>query len=154
MKTKALALSLALCFAGAVASFAQSPQMGMWKLNEAKSHIPAGAVKNSTVVYTADGDNVKVTTDGTLADGTANHTDWTGKFDGKPYPLTGDPNADERSYTKVNDHTLTLANRKAGKVITSARIEVSSDGKTRTVSMHSHDPAGKEISSKAVYDKQ
>jgi hypothetical protein len=154
MKTKVLALSLALCFAGAAASFAQSPHMGTWKLNEAKSHIPAGAIKNTTVVYTADGDNVKVTTDGTLADGTANHTDWTGKFDGKPYPLTGDPNADERSYTKVNDRTLTLENHKAGKVVATARIEVSSDGKTRTLSLHSHDPAGKKVSSTAVYDKE
>jgi hypothetical protein len=154
MKTKVLALSLALCFAGAIASFAQSPQMGTWKLNEAKSHIPTGAIKNTTVVYTAEGDNIKVTTDGTLADGTANHTDWTGKLDGKPYPLTGDPNADERSYTKVSDHTLTLANRKAGKVVATARIVVSSDGKTRTVWLHSPDPAGKNVSSTAVYDKQ
>lgn len=154
MKTKVLALSLALCFAGAVAASAQSTQMGTWKLNEAKSHIPAGAVKNTTVVYTADGDNVKVTTDGTLADGTGNHTDWTGKFDGKPYPLTGDPNADERAYTKVNDHTLTMENHKAGKVITTGRIVVSPDGKTRTLSLHSSDPAGKKVSSTAVYDKQ
>jgi hypothetical protein len=154
MKTKVLALSLALCFAGAVASFAQSPQMGTWKLNEAKSHIPAGSIKNTTVVYTADGDNTKVSTDGTLADGKSNRTDWTGKFDGKPYPLTGDPNADERSYTKVNEHTLTLENHKAGKVVATARIVVSADGKTRTVSMHSADPAGKKVSSTAVYEKQ
>jgi hypothetical protein len=40
-------------------SFAQSPAMGAWKLNEAKSKIPAGAPKNTTVVYEAAGDNAK-----------------------------------------------------------------------------------------------
>jgi hypothetical protein len=35
--------------------------MGTWKLNEAKSKIPAGATKNHTVVYEAAGDSIKVT---------------------------------------------------------------------------------------------
>src|SRR6202011_2604107 len=82
MKAKMLLLTLALCFAGTALSFAQSPQRGTWKLDEAKSKIPAGMVKNSTVVYAADGDNIKVTTDGTGGDGKPLHTEWTGKFDG------------------------------------------------------------------------
>jgi len=83
MKARMLLLTLALCFAGTAASFAQSPQMGTWKLDEAKSKIPAGMVKNSTVIYAAEGDSVKVTTDGTGGDGKPIHTEWTGKFDGK-----------------------------------------------------------------------
>ncbi len=69
MTTKALALTLALCFAGAATALAQSPQMGTWKLNEAKSKISAGAPKNTTVVYEAQGDTIKITTDGTGMDG-------------------------------------------------------------------------------------
>jgi hypothetical protein len=34
--------------------------MGTWKLNEAKSKLSSGAPKNSTVVYEAAGENVKV----------------------------------------------------------------------------------------------
>jgi hypothetical protein len=132
---------------------ADSPQMGTWKLNEAKSKIPAGAMKNTTVVYSADGDNTKVTTDGTLADKPV-HTEWTGKFDGKDYPLTGDPNSDSRSYTQVNDRTLTLVNKKDGKVTTSGKIVVSKDGKSRTLTASGKDAKGKKIKSTAVYDKQ
>jgi hypothetical protein len=154
MKVKTLALTLALCFAGAAASLAQSPQMGTWKLNEAKSKVPAGSMKNTTVVYTMDGDNVKVTTDGTGKDATPIHTEWTGKFDGKDYPLTGDPSADSRSYTKINDHTLTLSNKMGGKVATSGRITVSADGKTRTLKTTSTDSSGKKASSMAAYDKE
>lgn len=154
MKLKALALTLALCFAGATLALAQSPQMGTWKMNEAKSKVPAGAIKNTTVTYAADGDNVKVTTEGFAPDGSPMHTDWTGKFDGKDYPLTGDPTADSRAYTKVNDHTLTLANKKGGKATTTARIVVSADGKTRTLTTHSTDPSGKKLTGTSIYDKQ
>jgi hypothetical protein len=155
MKARTIALMLALCaFAVAVSFAADNPNMGIWKLNEAKSKFSAGATKNTTVAYEAAGDSVKVTTDGTTGDGQPAHTEWTGKFDGKDYPLTGDPSADSRSYTMVNPHTLTLANKKDGKVTTTGKIVVSPDGKTRTVTVSSTDAAGKKASSTVVYDKQ
>lgn len=155
MKVRSLLLiTFALCFAGAALGFAQSPQMGTWKLNEAKSKIPAGVTKNTKVVYAADGDNVKVTTDGTDGSGKPQHTEWTGKFDDKDYPLTGDSMSDTRSYKKIDDHTLELANKKGGKVTASGRIVVAPDGKSRTVHLTGTDSAGKKISETAVYDKQ
>jgi hypothetical protein len=111
-------------------------------------------MKNSTVTYTQDGDNVKVTTEGTAGDGSAMHTEWTGKFDGKDYPLTGDSSADTRSYTKVDDHTMTLENKKGGSVATSGKIVVSADGKTRTLTTSGKNAAGKMLNGKSVYDKQ
>ena len=155
MKARALILTSALLFAGAAVSFAQSPLVGTWKLNEAKSHIPAGATKTNTVTYEPQGDSFKVTTDGMASDGTTpTHTEWTGKFDGKDYPMSGSPTEDTRTYTQVNDHTVSMNMKKAGKITTTGRIVVSPDGKTRTVTLHSTDPSGKKISSTAVYDKQ
>jgi hypothetical protein len=97
MKRKLSVLAIVVFLVGLSASFAQGPEMGTWKLNEAKSKIPAGMMKNTTVVYSMEGDSVKVTTDGTSGDGSPLHTEWTGKFDGKDYPLTGEPSADTRS---------------------------------------------------------
>lgn len=155
MRTRTAVLSLALCFFGvAVCYAAENPNLGTWKLNEAKSKIGAGATKNSTVVYEAAGDSVKVTVDGTNADGSALHNEWTGKFDGKDYPLTGDPTADMRSYKQVNTHTLALTNKKGGKVVMTARIVVSADGKSRIVTGSGINAEGKKVSSTAVYDKQ
>jgi hypothetical protein len=147
-------LTTALCFAGTALSFAQGPQMGTWKLDEAKSKTPAGLPKNSTVIYTADGDNIKVTTDGTGGDGKPTHTEWTGKFDGKDYPLTGDATADSRSYKMIDEHTLDLTNKKGGKVTTSGKVEVSRDGKTRTLHLTATDPSGKKVSGVSMYNKQ
>jgi hypothetical protein len=154
MKTRSIILAIVVCFAGLSLSFAQNPQIGTWKLNEAKSKIPAGMMKNTTVTYTEEGASVKVATEGTTGDGSPLHTEWTGKFDGKDYPLTGDPAADTRSYVKVDDHTLTLENKKGGNVTTSGKIVVSADGKTRTLTTSGKNAAGKKLTGKSVYDKQ
>jgi hypothetical protein len=154
MKARTILLTLALSFVGAAVCFAQDAHMGTWKLNEAKSKIGPGATKFTTVVYEKAGENVKVTLDGTDSDGKPTHDEWTGKFDGKDYPVTGDPNSDMRSYKKVDDRTLTVTVKKDGKITTTARIVVSADGKTRTVTASGTDSKGKKFSSTAVYDKQ
>jgi hypothetical protein len=135
-------------------SFAQSPQMGTWKLNEAKSKIPAGAPKNTTVVYEAAGDNVKVTVDGVDGQGKPAHNEWTGKFDGKDYPVTGDSASDVRSYKQIDDHALELTAKKGDKVTITGKVSVSADGKTRTVNATGTDPSGKKVKTEGVYDKQ
>jgi hypothetical protein len=154
MKARTLLLTLALSFVGAAVCFAENPNIGTWKLNEAKSQLPAGATKNTTVVYEAAGDSVKVTTDGTDRDGKPIHAEWTGKFDGKDYPLTGNPAADMRSYKTIDDRTLVITNKKGSKVTSSGRIVVSADGKSRTVNLTETDSAGKKVTGTAVYDKQ
>ena len=154
MKARATVLTLVLCFVGVALCIAADGFMGTWKLNEAKSKIGPGAPKNSTVVYEAAGDSVKVTIDGTDSEGKPLHSEWTGKFDGNDYPVTGDPSVDMRSIKKVDDHTLTATQKKDGKVTTTARIVLSADGKTRTVAASGTDAKGKKISSTAVYDKQ
>jgi hypothetical protein len=106
------------------------------------------------VVYEAAGDNVKVTVDGTDGAGKPTHNEWTGKFDGKDYPLTGDPNADTRSYKKIDDRTTELTNKKDGKIIATGRIVLSADGKSRTVTVSGTDSNGKKVKYTAAYDKQ
>jgi len=154
MKTKAVVLMLAFCIAGVAVCLAQSSMMGTWKLNEAKSKFGAGATKNSTVIYEAAGDDVKVTVEGTDTTGATTHSDWTGKFDGKDYPVTGDSTSDTRSYKKVNDRTVTFTAKKDGKVTLTGRIVLSADGKTRTVTTSAINKEGAKITSTAVYDKE
>ncbi len=155
MKKRTILLTVVAMLATAVVCFAADDvNMGTWKLNEAKSKIAAGTTKNHTVVYAAAGDSVKVTVDGVTADGKPAHNEWTGKFDTKDYPVTGDPASDMRSYKRVNSHTLAMTVKKDGKVTMTGTITVAADGKSRTVVTSGTDAAGKKISSTAVYDKQ
>jgi len=155
MKLRTSVLTLALCFVAAAVCFAASDaQMGTWKLNEAKSKLAAGAPKNNTVVYEAAGDSVKVTIDGTAPDGTVTHSEWTGKFDGKDYPSTGNPNEDMRSAKQIDDHTIHVTSKKGGEVVLTAHVVIAADGKSRTVTINGTDAQGKKYKSTAVYDKQ
>ena len=155
MRIRTSLLTLAVLFAAVAACFAaDDPNMGSWKLNEAKSKIGAGAPKNTSVVNEVAGDSVKVTVDGVSSDGKPTHSEWTGKFDGKEYPVTGDGSADARSYKRINANTLALTNKKDGKVTISGRITVSPDGKTRTVTASGVNTNGQKFTSTAVYDKQ
>ena len=155
MKTKTIELTLALCFfAGAACFAADDPNMGTWKLNEAKSKLIPGEGKNTTVVYEAADDQVKVTIDGTDKDGKPTHNEWTGKFDGKDYAVTGDPKSDMRSYKKIDSNTLKFTVKKDGKTTATGRIVVAADGKSRMVTAKGADEQGKESKEKAAYDKQ
>jgi hypothetical protein len=155
MKPRTILLTLVTLFVAVVVCFAaEDVNMGTWKLNEAKSKISPGTAKNTTVVYAAAGDSVKITVDGVDADGKPAHNEWTGKFDGKEYPVTGDPASDMRAYRRVNDHTLSLNVKKGGKVTMTIRVVVSADGKSRTVTANGTDAKGKKFRSTMVYDKQ
>jgi hypothetical protein len=155
MKIKTIGLTLALSFfAGAACFAADDPNMGTWKLNEAKSKLTPGEGKNTTVVYEAAGDQVKVIIDGTDKDGKPTHNEWTGKFDGKDYAVTGDPKSDMRAYKKIDDHTLAFTVKQDGETTAKGRIVVAADGKSRMVTSHGVDEQGKKSKEKAAYDKQ
>lgn len=154
MKIRVVGLILAFSFFEAAVCFAADPQAGTWKLNESKSKIAPGTLRNTQVVYSSMFGQVKVKSDGIDANGKPIHFEWSGKLDGKDYPVTGDPNSDTRSYTKVNDRTMTTVNKKNGKVRVTGQIVISPDGKSRTITVTGTTPNGKKFKTVAVYDKQ
>ena len=154
MKTRTIILNLALCLVGVALCFAADANMGTWKLNEAKSKLSPTSPKNHTVIYEAAGDSTKVIVHGTTSDGKETHNEWTGKFDGKDYPVTGDPTSDARSYKRIDARTLEFAVKKDGKVTVTGRVVVSADGKSRTVTTTATDASGKKVTNTGVYDKQ
>jgi len=169
MKTKTIVLSLGLIFVVGGLQ-AADPFEGTWKRNESKSKLAKGADKDTKIVYNgrSTGDEVTITADGVEGEGTPIHTEWKGKFDGKDYAVTGDPDADKRSYQKMNERTLFMTAKKGNEIVSRGMIVVSADGKTQDVMLA---PAGTAISvynekwgkerakeknggNKAVYDKE
>jgi hypothetical protein len=155
MKARTVVLTLVTLVVGVTMCFAAAnPNLGTWKLNEAKSKLSPGLPKNLTVVYEASGDNTKGTIDGVDGQGKPTHNEWTGKFDGKDYPVTGDPNSDTRAIKQVDDHHYELTVKKGGKVTMTGKAVISADGKTRTVTISGTNAKGEKVTSTAVYDKQ
>src|SRR6266516_727602 len=153
MNTRIAAMAVALSFTAATACFAANPQMGTWKLNEAKSKLVPGMGKNTTVTYAEQKDKIKITVDGVDKDGKPTHSVWVGKWDGKAYPVKGNLPYNSVAYKVVNDRTNDITAMKEGKVIWSGRIAVAPDGKSRTVTISGTDEAGKKFKAKVVYDK-
>lgn len=138
------------------ATFAQSdPQVGVWKLNVAKSkYSPGPAPKSATTRIEAVGAGTKVIVDQVLADGTTRHWEYTANYDGKDTPVTGNPDADTVARTRINATTVQTIAKKGGKVMTTQTSAVSSDGKTRTVTTKGVNASGQQVNNVAVYEKQ
>jgi hypothetical protein len=172
MKIRTILLALVVIFAATIVASAQNLHIGTWKLNEAKSKFAKDANKNHTVVYETSGDMIKVTVDGTDANGDAIHNEWTGKFDGKFYAVTGTGSEGRmRSYKMLSSRTLALrekANAREGRCPNNGRvvqipagialkgtIMIAKDGKSRTVVTNATNPCtNKNEHNLAVYDKQ
>ena len=153
IKIRIAVLAAALSFLAAVACFAASPQMGTWKLNEAKSKLAPGMGKNNTVIYAEQKDKIKITVDGVDKDGKPTHSVWVGKWDGKAYPVKGNLPYNSVAYRVVNDRTNDITAMKDGKIGWTGRITVAPDGKSRTVTINGTDAQGKKFKAKVVYDK-
>lgn len=153
MRTKIIGLTLALSVAAAAVCFANNPTLGTWKLNESKSTFGDGAGKSTLVVWEKVPGQNKCTVDGTDAEGKKTHSEWTGKLDGKDYPVTGDAQADTRSFKLDGTHKIDMVSKKDGKIVGEGTIVVAKDGKTRTVTTTMTNAKGEKVTSKLAYDK-
>ena len=136
------------------AAFAGENWVGTWKLNAAKSKLGAVAIRAQTLTFEATPAGIKLTSDGTDAQGKPMHGGYTSKFDGKDVPWAGNPMADTACAKRVDDNTYENIWKMAGKATVSATVSVSKDGKTLTVTQTGKDPSGAAVNSVAVYDRQ
>jgi len=141
---------------------AGSPLSGTWIINLAKSkYSPANlAVKSSTSRFDATAESVKLVNDGVDAEGRKTHIEYMARFDGKPYPVTstvdGKPSGTQDAVTwkKVDDYTYENVAMLKGKPLTTTRVVVSRDGKTRTNTVTGRDSQGRTINNTVIYEKK
>ena len=153
MTTKHLLTAAALvCMFGA-AAVAQStdPLVGTWTINAEKSK----GVKSGTTKIEAAGQGVKFTVDLVADDGTKSQWGFTGNYDGKDSPVTGNsPYGEVVSLTRVDARTVRITSKHNGKVTATSTIVLSPDGKTRTTTTRGTDIKGQKIDAVSVYEKQ
>jgi hypothetical protein len=155
MKRSLKMISVALAFSVVATAQSGNPFVGTWRVNLAKStYSPGQPPKSSTTKIEAAGSGLRDTNDTIDASGKATHTEWTANFDGKDYPITGDPGRDAVSVRKIDDHTYEVLNKKSGKTVNTARIVVARDGKSRTVTTTGIDAQGRKINNVVVSEKE
>jgi hypothetical protein len=76
------------------------------------------------------------------------------KFDGKDVPYEGNPDADTASPKKIDDNSYENTWKRGGKARMSAKVVVSADGNTLTVTQTGTNAKGQAVNNTAVYNKQ
>jgi hypothetical protein len=135
---------------------AQAPKGldGTWKLDAAKSTFsPGPGPKSMTVTYSIVGTDGMKIVDVAPADGAAQHWEMTPHYDGKEYPVTGNPNADTISLKKVDDRTGESTMKKGGKVTSTNVRKLSADGKVLTITSTGTTVDGKPRKDVQVFSK-
>ncbi len=142
---------LALC----VIAWAADPAIGTWKLNVAKSkYSPGPPPMSATITYEETADGIKRTGESADAEGKKTSFEYTAKYDGKEYPVSGSDEFDMITLHRVNDRTTQATLKKSGKVVSSAQRVVAKDGKEMTLRITGTNSKGQKMKNVAVYEKQ
>src|SRR5690242_8488397 len=130
---------------------ATDPASGTWELNLAKSKFsPGPPPKSQTRTFEVAGADVKYTLKGIDAEGKPTLVQYTAKYDGKDYPVTGSPDFDAISLKRVDAVTTEATTKKGGKVVGTTKRVVSKDGKTLTLTTIGTNAKGQAVNNVTV----
>lgn len=122
----------------AAASAGSHATSGSWQQSAMGDISDAGR----TVAYEAAGDHFRMH---------ANGQSYDARFDGKEYPIVGDPGHTRVTLKKLDDNTVEETDHRLGKVTDEIRLATSADGKSMTITdkdvLH-------EQTSSVTFDKQ
>jgi hypothetical protein len=150
----ALACLFSAAVCSAVVAQTADPGLGTWRLNVAKSKFsPGPAPKSSTVTFTAAGQGVKAVISGVGPDGAKVQWEYSASFDGKPHPVTGNPDGDMVVARRVSATTIETSYTLKGKPTTVNTRVVSADGKTLTVTTKGVNAQGQKLDNVQVFEK-
>jgi hypothetical protein len=107
---------------------------GTWHLNVAKSKFASSAKQQSeTRTYDISGNKVTMKSSSKDMSGKALNFSYSAGYDGKWYPMVGNPNANRISLTAVSDREFKSKSQLNGKPSVESAATVSADGKHLTI---------------------
>lgn len=132
------------------------PWFGTWRLNPSKSsnREEPSPYKRQTCRIEPWRDGLKVTYEMIGTRGGVTHTEWTGKFDGRDYPMQGVDTVLTNAYRRIDDRSYEIVIKIDGAVVATAKAAVSPDGKTMNVVTERKDASGIRASTATVYERQ
>ena len=139
-----------------VSSAAESTDslVGSWQLNLSKSTFdPGPGPKGQMRIYSHAGDTEKLTARGIGADGKPTLVQYSARYDGKDYPITGSSGGDLIALKRIDDLTTESTQKRVGKPVIVATRTVSPDGKTLTVITKGTAPSGEKLNHRMVFEK-
>jgi hypothetical protein len=141
-RLKVSLVAVAVCATASLAAAQGTDRLaGTWVLNVPQSKFPAAPPTSQTTILEAVDGGLHEKVERVNADGTTTRWEMTAKYDGRDYPVTGDPSRDTVALSRDAQGTVTIVNKRGGSVVSRMQITVAPDGRTRdNVVM---DPSGK-----------
>ena len=153
--TAVLAIAAAAGGAPNAAAADPDPVVGTWQLNVSKSTFTAGqALKSQTRTYSQSGRSITLDMKTVGPDGKESTTHTTYRFNGKDFPVAGNPDYDSLSPKRVSNHTAAFTLKKDGKAVGTTSRTVSKDGATLTSKTKITTATGEKSENVLVFDKQ
>ncbi len=155
MKLKMLFVGGLLGWCAVALAEAPPPFVGTWTLELAKSKFdPGPPPKSWTQKNEVVEGGLRQVAEYVNPEGQETRSEFTARFDGKDYPVTGSPGADAIWLKKVDDHTIEWGMKKAGKLVTSGRTVYDRGGKSRTMTWTGTNAQGQKFSATTVWAKR
>lgn len=130
----------------------QAPWIGTWQQDppERKWFDPWPYRKVTLRIEPSD-DGLRVVYDMVRRRGGIQHMEWSGRFDGKDYPVLGVDYVLTNAYRKLSDRSYEIVVRVDGREAAVATTSVSADGSTMTVNTVETDARGQPIKTTSSY---
>jgi hypothetical protein len=151
-----LAPIIVLVFAQAAAPAQVPPAwFGTWHLDVAKSTYDPGPPPYRRATYTIEpsGDGLKVTYDMVHPRGGWTHLEWTGRLDGRDYPVQGIDEVLTYAYRPAGDGRFEVAVKIDGRLTALSRIETTPDGRTMITTTRGKGARGQDVVTRTVYQR-
>jgi hypothetical protein len=128
---------------------------GRWTVSVERSTYSASpAYKRASYTIQPVGDGLKVIYEAVLPRGGVQHLEWTGKLDGRDYPVQGVEEDMTYAYQPAGGGRYELVAKIAGRIAATATVAFSPDGKTMTTTTIARTSDGQSITTNTVYVKE
>jgi hypothetical protein len=128
---------------------------GTWELDTAASKYDPGPARKSDIrIYKVDGDKIHMTGKVVFADGKAINIEYTGAYDGKDYPVAGNPKVGTIAQERIDDYRAKTTTKRDGKITATSVRVISKDGQTMTITSTGTDEKGVAFNDILVFHKR
>jgi hypothetical protein len=155
MMTRTLALVVVVLLAAPVAGQVPPVWFGTWRVSvERSTYSGEPGYKRATYTIQPARDGLKVVYEAVLPRGGVQHLEWTGRLDGRDYPVQGVDEYMTYAYRPLDDGKYELTARIDGRVVATATVAFAPDGKTMTTTTVARAASGQSITTNTVYEKE
>ena len=133
----------------------QAPWFGTWQqVPPTRKWFDPWPYQTVTLRIEPSDDGLRVVYDMVRRRGGTQHMEWSGRFDGKDYPVQGVDYVLTNAYRTLSDRSYEIVVRVDGRTAAVATAVVSSDGRTLNVDTKEQDAKGRTVTTTARYQRR